>query len=139
MSKRNLILIIAGLFAGIVFVELVLRTYYWLGGKQMFGLKPARSTLEHYDNDTFGSALVPNQKGWFVSNTKEYTTWVEINSQSWPDIEHTLSKPEGIYRIVILEDSFVENFQVPLKDRFFFRQLENSLNEKTEVNQKNFL
>mgnify|MGYP001605070322 CR=1 FL=1 len=90
------------------------------------------STLKFYDNDVFGSALVPNQKGWFVSTKKEYRNTVEVNSQGWPDIEHTQEKPEDIYRILILGDSFVENFQVPFEQRFF-RQLQNRLGEKYEV------
>lgn len=122
-------LAVGGIFVGILLIEIFLRGYYWAGGRQLFGLKPARTTLQFYDNDIFGSAFLPNQKGWFVSGTKEYFTWVETNSQGWPDVEHTVKKPKDTMRILILGDSFVENLQVPLEKRFF-RQLETKLNNQ---------
>lgn len=73
--------------------------------------------------------MVPNQSGWFVSPTKEYFTLVKVNSKGWVDTEHSTQKPEGIYRILIIGDSFVENLQVPL-EHSFFKQIEKSLNEK---------
>lgn len=88
-----------------------------------------QTTLKFYDNDIFGSAFVPNQKGWFVSNTKEYSTWVEINPQGWPDVNHSIDKPENVFRILILGDSFVENLQVPIEERFF-RKLQTNFDEK---------
>jgi hypothetical protein len=100
-------------------------------GVRVFGNKPATS-LKFYENPIFGSALVPNQKGLFVTETKEYSSKVEINSQGWPDVEHGFDKPEGVFRILILGDSFVENFQVPLEKRFF-RQLQDKLGNKFEI------
>jgi len=93
---------------------------------------PHETNLEFYDNPIFGSALVPNQKGLFVTETKEYSSKVEVNSQGWPDTEHSFEKPEGVYRILILGDSFVENFQVPFEKRFF-RQLQDKLGSKFEI------
>ena len=90
------------------------------------------STLKFYDNNIFGSALIPNQKEVFVSETSEYKNLVQVNSHGWPDIEHSYDKPDGIYRILILGDSFVENFQVPLEARFY-RQLQNKLGSKYEI------
>ena len=120
---KKLFLIIFGLFLAFLILEVLLR---------LPGLKPARTTLKFYDNSVFGSALVPNQKGIFVSETKEYSSKVEVNSQGWPDIEHSFDKPEGVYRILILGDSFVENFQVPLEKRFF-RQLQDKSGNKFEI------
>ncbi len=122
----KILLAFLGLLIGVVVLETSLRIYYWATDRQLFQLKPVRTTLKFYDNEIFGSALVPNQKGWFVPHTREYFTWVEVNSSGWPDVGHTIEKPKGTYRILLLGDSFVENTQVPFEKRFF-RQLENSL------------
>ena len=118
--KKIVFLIGLGIFFGILIIEICLRLF------------KSETTLRLYDNPVFGSALVPNQNGLFVSETKEYSSKVEVNSQGWPDVEHGLEKPEGVYRILILGDSFVENFQVPFEKRFF-RQLQNKLGNKFEI------
>lgn len=129
MSKnstyRNIIikplLVFLGVIVSLFLTELSLRI-----------LLPPKTTLKFYDNPVFGSALVPNQKGLFVSETKEYSSEVEVNSQGWPDIEHSFEKPKGVYRILILGDSFVENFQVPFEERFF-RRLQDKLGNRFEI------
>ena len=118
--KKIVFLIGFGIFSGILIIEICLRLF------------KSETTLKFYDNPIFGSTLVPNQKGVFVSETKEYSSEVVVNSQGWPDIEHSFEKPEGIYRILILGDSFVENFQVPFEKRFF-RQLQDKLGNKFEI------
>lgn len=115
----------------LAFVEIGLRLYYLASEKQIIGLDPKRSTLKYYDETNIGRSLIPNQKGWFVPQTKEYTSWVEVNSHGFPDVEHSYEKGADTFRILILGDSFVENLQVPLEQRFF-RQLEEKL--KNEVN-----
>ena len=118
--KKIVFLIGLGIFFGILIIEICLRLFL------------SETTLKFYDNPIFGNALVPNQKGIFVSETKEYLSAVEVNSQGWPDIEHNFNKPEDVYRILILGDSFVENFQVPFEKRFF-RQLQDKLGNKFEI------
>jgi len=110
-------------------LEVTLRGYYFLAEAEILGLRPARTTLKFYQNETFGSALIPNQSGWFVPETKEYQTFVKVNSQGWVDSEHSIQKPPGVFRILIVGDSFVENLQVPLENSFF-KQLERSLKNK---------
>jgi len=117
----KLLLILAGVVFSFVFIEILLKV-----------LLPHETTLKLYDNPVFGSALTPNQKGVFVSETKEYSSEVVVNSQGWPDVEHSFEKPEGVFRILILGDSFVENFQVPFEKRFF-RQLQDKLGNKVEI------
>lgn len=115
------LLILLGVTVSLFLIELSLRK-----------LLPPETTLKFYDNPVFESALVPNQKGLFISETNEYSSEVKVNSQGWPDIEHNFDKPEGVYRILILGDSFVENFQVPFEERFF-RQLQDRLSNKFEI------
>jgi len=115
------LLIFLGVITSLFFAELLLRMFL-----------PPKTSLKFYDNPIFGSAFIPNQKGLFVSETKEYSSEVKVNSQGWPDIGHSFEKPEGVYRILILGDSFVENFQVPFEKRFF-RQLQDKLGNKFEI------
>lgn len=39
---------------------------------------------------------------------------VTYNSKGWRDVEHDRAKPDGTYRLLILGDSFMEAFSVPL-------------------------
>jgi len=54
---------------------------------------------------------------------------VEINSHGWRDDEYPYKKPPGTFRILILGDSFVEGFQVPLRDTLA-KVLEQKLNKR---------
>lgn len=124
-------LVFIGLTTSLLVLEIGMRLYYLMAENQFLGLTPARTTLKFYDDDIFGYVLVPNQKGWFVPHTREYFTWVEANSYGFPDVEHTLQKPPNTLRILLLGDSFAENYQVPLEKRFF-RQLETTLKTITK-------
>lgn len=118
--------IIAGIFLGFVLLEIFLRVYYWIGGNRLFGIIPQRTTLQWHDGPIVGKRLFSNQSGWFVSPNREYLTWINVNSTGWRDSGHSLNKPTDTYRILIIGDSFVENFQVPL-EKTFFKQLERNL------------
>lgn len=119
-EMKKIVLLVLGILIALILVEIGLRLF------------TRETTLKFYDNPVFGSAFIPNQKGLFVTETKEYSSKVEINSQGWPDIEHSFEKPKGVYRILILGDSFVENFQVHFEKRFF-RQLQDKLGNKFEI------
>lgn len=117
---RKILLVICAVILGLIICESFLRIFI------------PSTTLKFYQNPIIGSALKPNQSGIFVTQTNEYITDVVVNSHGWPDIEHPYDKPENVYRILILGDSFVENWQVPLEQRFF-RQLQNKLGDKYEI------
>lgn len=55
---------------------------------------------------------------------------VSINSKGLRDVEHNCEKEEGIFRIVVLGDSFMEAYQVPL-EQSFPRLLEKNLNKRS--------
>src|SRR3989344_8454958 len=134
--KTKIFLSILSIIVSLVLVEIFLQLFYFSAQKKLFGLTPQESTLNYYDNDLLGHALIPNQQGWFVSPTKEYYSQVTVNSDGWPDDEHVPTKEDSTYRIIILGDSFVENFQVSLNQRFF-KTLEKKLNtiskQKVEI------
>jgi hypothetical protein len=70
-----------------------------------------------------GRVLVPGAEGWFRGEGSGY---VVINSAGFRDVEHTLEKPPGTYRILLLGDSFTEARQVVFEDTFG-RRLESKL------------
>lgn len=117
---KKILLVISSFLISLFISEIILRILF------------PTTTLNYYQNPLIGSALVPNQKGLFVTPTTEYKTEVSVNSHGWPDVGHSYEKPQGTFRIVILGDSFVENWQVPLEQRFF-RQLQKSLGDKYEI------
>lgn len=94
-------------------------------------INPFVNTKFWKSDPLLGIRYIPNIKGIFVR--PEYKTVFSINSAGWRDGEHSLTKPVGVYRIVVLGDSFVESFQVPL-EKTFFKILENQLNQKLGSN-----
>ncbi len=130
-NRKNITLLLGlaffGLLFGFILIEVLLRSYYLISEKMLFDLRPSRTTIKWQDDELVGRRLLPNQSGWFVTDSKEYFTWIDVNSEGWRESEHSLEKPEDIFRILIIGDSFVENFQVPLKQTFF-KQLEKEFN-----------
>ena len=53
----------------------------------------------------------------------ETTVDVTYNTKGYRDVEHTFEKPDGVFRILVLGDSFMEAYSVELKESFS-RQLE---------------
>lgn len=66
-----------------------------------------------------GWVLQPNTTYSYV--TPEGTVSVTYNSQGWRDLEHKVEKPEGVFRILVLGDSFMEANSVKLDDTFHRR------------------
>ncbi len=46
---------------------------------------------------------------------REYANFVRINALGFHDVEHPVAKPPGIRRVLVVGDSYVEAFQVPLR------------------------
>ena len=116
MMKRvaiNLAVLASGLVAGLLLLELGLRL---LG----FG------TREMMADPTIGYRFVPNAH---YRRTLEGFSTGRFNSQGWRDVEHSEAKPSGTTRILVLGDSYVSAFQVPL-DSTFHRRLERSLEKR---------
>ena len=66
---------------------------------------------------------------WYgqLGSILEFENIVQTNSLGLHDTNHSLQKKPSVFRILCLGDSFVEAYQVPLKDTFF-KILENELN-----------
>ena len=63
-----------------------------------------------------GSALRPAMEGWQKDEGRAY---VKINSRGLRDREHELAKPDGVYRIAVLGDSYAEAMQVEMEKAFW--------------------
>jgi lysophospholipase L1-like esterase len=56
-------------------------------------------------DDTVGWTLAPNARRRYDKETQPY--FIAINSKGLRDVEHSYDKPAGVYRIVMIGDSFV--------------------------------
>ena len=88
----------------------------WVGGQQY-------SSLYGFENR-------PNTSGWYFLEGKSY---VKINSRGFNDIEHSVPKEKGTFRVAVLGDSYVEAIQVDRSDKFWNR-LEKIANQKYRGN-----
>ncbi|HEX8722029.1 MAG TPA: SGNH/GDSL hydrolase family protein [Pyrinomonadaceae bacterium] len=62
-----------------------------------------------------GYALEPGAEGW---QTKEGRAYVRINSDGLRDRERSKRKPEGVFRVALVGDSYSEALQVDQNDGF---------------------
>ena len=114
---KNLPVILISLAITLVIIEIILRQFYF----------PTASPAAYRKPDPFlGWRLEPNVR--MINQNIEFSVPIEYNSRGWRDVEHTLEKPEGTFRILVLGDSFMEAYSVALDDAFH-RQLESLINE----------
>jgi len=100
----RLLLVLGGIVIALVIAELCLR----LSGFTYFN--------PYIVDADVGYSLRPGAEGWWQ---KEGHTYIKINSHGFRDLEHTIEKPTGTFRIAILGDSFAEALQVPLEKTFW--------------------
>jgi lysophospholipase L1-like esterase len=110
---RKALLAVIGTFLGAVFAE---------GALRLAGFSYV--TFEKPDL-TRGVVLAANTSGW---QKLEGEAYVAINSHGYRDRERSKAKAEGVFRIAVLGDSFVEARQVALEDTFCAR-LERTLSQ----------
>jgi len=79
---------------------------------------------------TLGWVLEPNAA--YHNALPEERIYIKYNSRGFHDIEHSIDKPDGVLRILILGDSFMEAYSVKLEDSFA-RRLE-ELSRKAGLN-----
>lgn len=116
----NLMLVIISLTISFLLAEFFLRDY--------FPINPGTSFLYRIPHPVLGWALEPGVR--YANKMEEGTVRVAYNSTGWRDIEHTLEKPHGVFRILVLGDSFMEAYSVELKEAFH-RKLEKIARSRT--------
>lgn len=63
-----------------------------------------------------GSRHIPGASGWFL---REGRAWVEINEDGLRDRPHRHEKPDDVFRIAVLGDSYAEAMQVDAAEAFW--------------------
>ena len=109
----NLALATVSLCLSLSVAELALRTIIPLDARQPFDFRIPHPTL--------GWVLQPNTT--YLNEIPGGLISVTYNSQGWRDLEHDVEKPDGVFRILVLGDSFMEATSVKLEDTFH-RQVE---------------
>lgn len=75
-----------------------------------------RSTALYVPDPAIGVIHEPGATGRWVST--EYAVPITINRSGFRDRDYAVPKPRGVRRVVVLGDSYVEAFQVPLEATF---------------------
>ena len=115
----RVIMLLFGLVLAFALVE--------IAGRLALGFDPLPGWAQDFNNRV-GYELRPYQEYEYVSQSGEFSITVRHNSRGLHDVEHTLEKPEGVFRILILADSYGHAREVPLETNFA-RQLEALLND----------
>lgn len=97
-----------------------------VAGRVALGFEPLPGWAQSF-NSRVGYELRPHQEYTYASTAGEFEVQVRTNSRGLHDVEHALAKPAGVYRILILADSYAQAREVPLADNFA-RRLEGLLN-----------
>src|SRR5262245_36699508 len=101
---KKLLLVLFSTFLGLAICEIGLR---------LFGFKYSGSTWT--SDPLVGVSLRPGASAWEVD---EGFAWTKINGHGYRDRDRALGKPQGVYRIAALGDSYTEARQVPMDKTF---------------------
>lgn len=117
------LLLAGGLAAGLATAELALFAYDAIRPRPP---PPPKRGYFWQRNPEFGWGHTPGREGYWWNDQREFYTAVRINSKGLRDVEHEHAKPAGVFRILILGDSYIEAVQVEL-EHTFPRRLEAAL------------
>ena len=98
------VLVLASALFALVLAELVLRVVGF------------SAPIWHEPDPELGWKLRPEMSAWF---TREGRAFVRTNADGARDRDHALHKPEGVYRIAVLGDSYAEAMQVERDQAFW--------------------
>lgn len=79
---------------------------------------PAPRQPQFMPDPILGVRHTPHQRVWVTNEAWEFGVWFTTNAHGAPDVERSIEKPEGTYRIAVLGDSMVEGSQVRQEERF---------------------
>ncbi len=113
-SLASLLLLLASLLFSVGLAECGLRLYHYGSLRGLSGEHSLR--MPH---PTRGWVLEPNASSF--QRTRDYGVLVETNALGLRDRPHAVEKAPGTYRIVVLGDSFMEAYQVPLEHSLPYR------------------
>lgn len=101
---------------GTLLIGLIAETIGQLHGRR----HPVRDVLAWEADRELGWKLVPGLRftwagleGWYA---REFEVDVEVNAHGFRDLPRELARPQGVTRVALLGDSFLEALQVPLEE-----------------------
>ena len=125
-SRKNIvrnifILTLPSIFIFICLLELFTRAFL-----------PVSDYPDTFFHPVLGNHFVPDQTGTYIKGkNEEINANFRINVQGWNSPhDYTEAKPDEIFRIAVIGDSFVEALQVDFDDSFPYL-MENYLNQKS--------
>jgi len=104
----NLVLVTVSLCLSLIIAELALHSVIPLDSRRPFEFRIPHPIL--------GWVLQPNTT--YLYEIPEGKVSVTYNSEGWRDVDHNVEKPDGVFRILVLGDSFMEANSVNLDDTF---------------------
>ncbi len=120
MSVRGRVLaLIFGLVLALALIE--------IAGRAALGFEPLPGWAQDFYSRV-GYELRPHEAYTYASSDGEFENEVRTNARGLHDVEHALDKPPGVFRILILSDSYGQAREVPIEANFA-RRLEAALDE----------
>lgn len=107
----NLTLAIISLILILLFAELLLR--------KIIPVDTGTSFMYRIPHPVFGWILEPGAT--YSNRMPEATVRVAYNTKGYRDVEHTVQNTNGVFRSLVLGDSFMEAYSVELNDAFHRR------------------
>jgi lysophospholipase L1-like esterase len=118
----RLSLILLGLGVGFIVLEMGFRMLYPDPAPKL-----ANQGLQFHEQ--YGLAFKPGAEGWNTSLRGEYSTYIKINQRGLRDRDYGYTKQAGVFRILVLGDSFTAGLQVSEAETFP-KLLEAQLNQR---------
>jgi len=118
----RLSLILLGLGVGFIVLEMGFRILYPDPSPKL-----ANQGLQF--DERYGLAFKPGAEGWNTSLRGEYSVYVKINQRGLRDRDYGYTKRAGVFRILVLGDSFTAGLQVSEAETFP-KRLEAQLNQR---------
>jgi hypothetical protein len=122
----SLLLLVGSLLLSVGLAECGLRLYHYRSLRGLSGEHSLRAP-----HPTRGWALAPN--GSSFQRTRDYGILVETNALGMRDRPHAALKAPGAFRILVLGDSFMEAYQVPLEASLPYQLQERLASRGVEV------
>jgi hypothetical protein len=132
MSRRSvfsLLLVLFGILLACGLLE---------GAVRVLGMNPPTGEPAFFwqDDERFGWFHAPGAEGWYFNPAGEYNAYARVNAAGLIDEEYPEAKPDDVYRILVLGDSFTEGLRIPMDAAFHSvveRELKVGPGQKVEV------
>ncbi|MBN2305965.1 MAG: hypothetical protein JXQ72_15900, partial [Anaerolineae bacterium] len=118
---------IVGRVLGLGFGLLMAFALIEIAGRVVLGFDPLSGWAQDF-NSRVGYELRPGERYTYASRSGEFEIDVQHNNRGLHDINHALDKPEDVFRVLVLSDSYGHAREVSLEDNFA-RRLEVLLND----------